>query len=257
MDKKLLVSSFSFVTISNLLTKPLWVVLFIYSARRLGVEQFGIYTFLNSIVLTTSVILDCGFDYLLIREVTQKNDTGILKTILFTRVVIFLFISLIFFICYILNIFDGFEILIILILLIFNLCTFLVSSFKSAISAFHKFMEFSFILLIEKISIIIAGFLVLIFIPKVMAFVIALAAGIIIALYFSFRILSKSYTLKIKIVPWSFVKKLLYESRYLIIINILYSVYFRLDVILLNYFYNDNTTIGLYGSCLLYTSRCV
>jgi O-antigen/teichoic acid export membrane protein len=248
MDKKLLVSSFTLVTITNIITKPLWVFLFIYSARKLGVEQYGLYTYLNSIVLTVGVLVDCGFDYLLIREVTQNNNPRIINTVLYTRVALFFVLLLFFLLLFGLGIFDFHQFLIILLLLVFNVVTFLVNSVKSAASAFHLFKDFSIILLIEKAAVIVIGLLALLVFSKLVYFAAALVLGILSAFYFSFKMLKRLPDFRAEFISWELLKKLFVQARYLIFLNILVSVYFRLDVLILRYFLDDINVIGLYGS---------
>jgi O-antigen/teichoic acid export membrane protein len=119
---------------------------------------------------------------------------------------------------------------------------------KSIVSAYQQFNVFSILLIIEKISLTIFGFIALYFFHKITFFVTGLAiSNLIVCTGFLIFIL-KRYKI-------GFIKPSLHQSWLLIketfpilLVNVFIMAYFRIDVILLELITNNKNIIGVYGS---------
>ncbi len=250
MDKNFLFKSFSWVTLANLITKPLWVLLFILAARILGSEQFGVYTYATSIVIIFSVLIDSGLDYYLIRELTQKGtySSELFSNINAFRVLVFCIIFFIFLILRFTGIYKTEELIFILLILIFQTITFLVTSLRSFVASQQDFKTFSLMLIFEKLMLIVFGTAILLISDRLLYFLfVMMMANLSTLLYFYLK-LKKKFELKIIRPNIKLISALLKKSYFLILLNIFISVYFRVDVLLLQFFIDNKRIIGIYGS---------
>ncbi len=102
--------NFSFLTIGNVIQKILSLLMVIYIARELGVEDFGLYSFIFSFVMFFTVFGDLGISALVPREIAKDRSRAgeligrafVIKIFLFVIVIIGIFVS-----GNLLNFFDG------------------------------------------------------------------------------------------------------------------------------------------------------
>jgi O-antigen/teichoic acid export membrane protein len=242
--------SFSLVAIANLITKPLWLALFVFAARKLGVYQFGIYTYCFSIVIILSILIDFGLDYIAVRDVSVKNE----KLNPFFNVV---FLFRIFFTLLIIAgiivyywLFNANKVIIttLIIILLFQTTVILLQFFRSLISAFHNFSLYSKLLVFEKLIIVVFGFISLIYSSNLICFLFALLAGNLISFVYFLFTLKKHYQLKIGLPQLESLRYILKSSLPLVLMNVFIMAYFRVDVLILNYISGSKEIIGIYGS---------
>src|SRR5512143_465115 len=62
------------MVISRLGTQALTVVFTVFLARRLGVDGFGRYAFITTLIFIANAVTTFGTDMLLIREIAASND---------------------------------------------------------------------------------------------------------------------------------------------------------------------------------------
>jgi O-antigen/teichoic acid export membrane protein len=151
-----IIKSFSWIVLANLLTKPLWFILFIFAARRLGSEEFGVFTYASSIASILGIFIDLGLDYISTREISRDNSVAndYFNKVLFLRIFLFT-ITLLFLISTLLLGGSHYKNNIaIIILLLFQSITIIITFFKSIVSSFQNFELFSKLLIIEKFLII-------------------------------------------------------------------------------------------------------
>ncbi len=245
------VRSISQVAIANFITKPLWLLLFIYAARALGPYQFGIYTFSFSIVVILSIIIDFGFDYITIREISVKKDllNQYVSNILFYRVTVCAsLICLISLYNHFFATFDTTTLTVVILLLFFQSTVLLLQFFRSAVSALQYFKIFSQMLIFEKLILIFLGTVSLIISPNLKLFIAALLCGNVITTIVFLFVLKRKLQFIFNLPSLQAIKYLIKSSLPLLIMNIFIMAYFRIDVIFLNWFVSDKSIVGIYGS---------
>jgi len=250
-DKNFLVKSYSFVALANLLTKPLWMLLFILAARVLGTEQFGIYSFANSTIGILNIFLDLGLDYIIIRESASDGSktNSYFNGILLIRSFFTLFIILIILSYGIISgAFNSIQFFAILILFGFQSLTIILTFFKSVTTIYHNFKLFSGMMVFEKSMIIIIGFLVLYLSKLVLGFIGAIFFANILSTILFYYILNKKYSLHFSRINFSIITSLLKKALPFFILNIFIAIYFRIDILLLDYIIKDKSVVGIYGS---------
>ena len=251
IDNSNILKSFSWVTLANIITKPLWFLLFIYAARRLGTTQFGIYTLASSIVTFATIIIDFGLDYIAIGKISQNTDEfneQFNKVILIRSVFFFVILFLLIGYTLISTNIDPTLVKSISLTLVFQATTIFLTFIKASISAFQEFRKFSFMLILEKSNIIILGFFTLLFIPDLLLFLISISLANIITLIIFICYIKRRYSLKFYIIKSENLLALLKESFPILVMNIFIMTYFRVDVIILDLFSNNKATLGIYGA---------
>jgi O-antigen/teichoic acid export membrane protein len=250
MDKKFLFKSFSLITIANFITKPIWFFLFVFAARVLGTEQFGVYTYITSIILIFSVLIDSGLDYYLIRECTQSdlNYAKLVNSINTLRLGFSCIILIIIFSLHYVDVFSLFEVICLALVLCFQTLTLLISSIKSLVASSNDFVSYSKMLVAEKLIIMVFGFMALLIDNKLISFLISMSVANLIVLLIFYTKNKKKYQLGFKIPYFSELSYIVKKTKFLILLNIFIAIYFRVDILILQYFVSKNSILGLYGS---------
>lgn len=248
--KDSIIQSLSWVVIGNVITKPLWALLFIYAARRLGSEGFGIFTYATSIASIVGIFVDLGLDYIYIREIARNKSAidNYFSQILCLRIGFFLFIFSVMIITFLISGYNPNESYAILIVLVFQVLTILITYLKSVTSAFQDFKLFSKFLMIEKLLVVMGGTLGLIFSSNILVFIISITTGNIVAIIIIYTVLLKKFELVLRVPKFLEIKTVLHEAIPLIFLNLFIVFYFRIDVFILKYISQDISVIGIYGS---------
>jgi O-antigen/teichoic acid export membrane protein len=243
--------SFSLVALANIITKPLWLILFIYAARKLGAYQFGVYTYSYSIVVMLAILIDFGLDYIAVRDVAIKNDqlTSFFNVVFLYRLAVTLLIGT-GIIIYTVFLGDGNRVIIaaLFIILLFQTTTLLLQFIRSLISSFHNFKLYSQLLVFEKLMIVVLGFISLFLSSNLMSFLIALLIGNITSCIYFVYLLKKHYKLKIEFPGMEPIRYLFKNSLPLVLMNVFIMAYFRVDVLILNWVVGKKEIVGIYGS---------
>ncbi|HPI37265.1 MAG TPA: oligosaccharide flippase family protein [Ignavibacteriaceae bacterium] len=245
-----IIKSFSWIVLANLLTKPLWFILFIFAARRLGSEEFGVFTYASSIASILGIFIDLGLDYISTREISRDNSVAndYFNKVLFLRIFLFT-ITLLFLISTLLLGGSHYKNNIaIIILLLFQSITIIITFFKSIVSSFQNFELFSKLLIIEKFLIIVMGSLSLFYSNSVIDFLLLITIGNVTACFVIYLITKNKFSLQISFPNINVIKGLFYESLPLLFLNLFIVFYFRIDVVILNFFTNEKSVLGIYGS---------
>jgi len=243
--------SFSLVAFANIVTKPLWLILFVFAARKLGPYQFGIYTYSYSIIVMLSILVDFGLDYIAVRDVAVQNDklNPFFNVIFLYRLFITAIIALGIIVYYVL--FSPVNSVIftaLIIILLFQTTTILLQFIRSLISSFHNFTLYSRLLIFEKLMIVLLGFISLIYSSKLIYFLSALLIGNSLTFIYFLSVLQKQYHIKIKLPDIGSFLYLFKNSLPLVLMNVFIMAYFRVDVIILNWIVGNKEVIGIYGS---------
>lgn len=248
-EKKALLKPFTYVAFANIVTKPLWALLFIYAARELGAEKFGVYTFSVSLTALLSVFFDLGLDYITVRSISKEANkvNNYFNEVLFLRIIIF-FILLVFLILPVFHYHDKQQYAANILILVFQFMTILLAFLKSISSAFQEFNFFAQMLIWEKVIVIVLGFTALIISNDLLLFLSFLIAGNIITIVLFFIKLRKRYLLSFIIPSINALKKLLKEALPFFLLNVFFMIYFRIDVMFLDYYSQNKSIVGIYGS---------
>ncbi len=251
MRQLTILKAFSWVAVGNIITKPLWMLLIIYAARKLGAEQFGVYYYALSIVLMASILVDFGFDYILIQRIAKYRNkfSDYLNAITFYRIVNFLFVLIVLLIAN--NLFSAkseMQTKAIVILFIFQFTVIILTSIKNSISAIENFSAFSQMMIFEKGFLTIFGFVSLLLHPDILTFLLSLLFANVITILILVIVLFKKFNLKIIKPQKSLLSEIIKDSLPLLLMNIFVMIYFRIDVVILNYFNIGKDVIGIYGS---------
>lgn len=251
IDKKSLLSSFSWVAFSNLVTKPLWMLLFVYAARVLGTSQYGVYTLAISIVSISAIFIDFGFDYLAINRISQDNSklSEYFSDIFISRSSI-MAILIVIVLAYgkLAQGVDDVVFASVILLLLFQTSTLLLQFLKSVTSAYQEFNKFAIMMIIEKLAITVAGFVSLFLSSSLVSFLFAITLANMITLTAFTIYVYKTYDVKFGIASrasyWNFIQ----ETLPILVINIFILAYFRVDVIIMEFILKDKNIMGIYGS---------
>lgn len=243
--------SFSKVAIANLITKPLWVLLFIFAARELGTEQFGIYTYAISVVIIISIFIDFGFDYIAVRDISQNSlkltnkfsEVGLSRLILSSITVFLIFIY-----AYLFKTFDSFQFKTVVIVLFFQIAIINSQFIRSIASALQDFSLYAKMIVFDKGLLIVFGFAILQVSKNLENFLLVLLLANIISVVAFIVVLKKKYQLKFVLPEKSSLLSLFKNSAPLLVMNIFIMAYFRIDVILLDYLVKDKSIVGVYGT---------
>jgi len=251
MRKLTILKAFSWVAVGNIVTKPLWMLLIIFAARKLGAEQFGIYYYALSVVLMATILVDFGFDYILIQRIAKfKNKfSDYLNAITFYRIVNFLFVLIVLLIAN--NFFQSkseTQTKAIIILFFFQFTVIILTSIKNSISAIENFSAFSQMMIFEKGLLTVTGFISLLLHPDILTFLLSLLFANVITIFILTLILFKKFKFKIIKPEKPLLAEIIKDSLPLLIMNIFVMIYFRIDVVILNYFNVGKDIIGIYGS---------
>jgi len=248
LDKGIL-KNLSWLVTANFLTKPLWFVFFIFSANKLGVADFGIYTFSFSFVLMFSIFLDMGFERLLIKEVAFNKDD---VNLYFNNTITYKFFSSIFFIIIfsVIIIYSSYSERIkvaLFIMLFFLISTIFLSFLRAIFRAYEKIKYESISIIIEKLSIILFAFIGLI-VNGLFGFLIGLVFGNLLSLsYCAYFLFKKIPALVFKPIYTS-IGKLFKNALPFLIAEIFINVYFRLCSVMIMFITNSEVYVGLFNS---------
>lgn len=248
MRQKIAKNTF-FLTTSQLIARAIGFIYFVILARKLGVENFGIYTFTLAFVYNFVSVADFGLERLVIRDIARRPEkTNEYFSQLFS---LRLFLFLISYIVLLgLGLILGQSIEQIMLLAIFGLFL-LPNSLIYLISNFQVAVERMIPISLANIatSIIPASIGIVFVLSKMTLNWILLAPflGYLLVLFFFFSQL-KSWGLKIFLkIDWKFWKKALRQSWVFAALTIIAVFYLRTSIVLLGIIKGDYQ-VGLYGS---------
>lgn len=162
--EKIIVRNILWVGFSYLVTKPLFFLFIIFAARRLGVSDFGKFSFALALVTILSIFLDLGFNELTTREVSKVKSLArkYLGNGLSFRIIVFLVLFLLTAGILTFMNYPPDTMRIIYISLGYLICSSLSGFVYSFFRGFEKMKYESLLTIIEKLLIISAGSSVLI-----------------------------------------------------------------------------------------------
>jgi O-antigen/teichoic acid export membrane protein len=247
----------SLLSAGNLIQKFLSFVMVVYLAQKLGVANFGVYSFAFSFVLLFTVFSDLGVGTLIFREIAKDKtkasellgDAFVIKLILFLPVLLFIFLSVLF-----LHFFDPLQYPLIIVFFVFIaalslLLDSLAGLFRMVFFAFQEMQYEFFANIFYKLLLVFltAGILFLGFGLKEVFFVALFSSGANFALS-SFVAVKKFVKPKIS---FSFLryKKLVLAGLPFCFLGVFMSIYGSIDSVMLSFF-KGNVSVGYYSAAM-------
>ncbi len=251
----------SFLTVGNIIQKILSFIMVIYIARKLGVEDFGLYSFIFSFVAFFTVFGDLGISALVSREIAKDRsragefigDAFIIKIVLFLVVFVGIFIA-----GNLLNVFyeSKYPLYVVFFILVAGLSLLFDSMASLFRSVFFAFQEMQYELFVNSFYKVLLVFLTL----AVIFFGFGLKEIFLVAVFssffnfiLSFFIVAKKFV-RIKI-SFNFekYKKLMFLSYPFSLMFIFMTIYGSADLVMLSIL-KGNISVGYYSAALRLTS---
>lgn len=248
-DGKIVFRNAAILTIGRLLSRIAQFFMFIYAARVLGVDNFGIFSFSNNLVYILCIIMDIGISRYSIQQMSRNLEnipvytgTGLCIKIILVVFGYFLIITT----GYLL----GKDILTIKSLFILSLAAVFDSfamSFSAAFDANEK-MEYSAgIILISKIILTIVGFIAMFYSNALLTFCWVMTFGSFLQLSITAFWYFKKYKKIIFVKDVFFIKILLKNSIPFSLSSIFITIYYSIDSVMLDFFCGTKV-VGYYNA---------
>jgi len=240
-----------FLFAANVLQKVATLILVFYVARILGVEEFGLYSFVFSFVALFGILANLGIDHLNLRDVAQDYKKA--EEVLGVSISLKIFLSIItIFAAYISIIIFGYDerTVFLVFLAAFTVVLDNISAiFRTMFVAFEK-MHLELIVNSVSKAILLAGGLFALFsgygvIGLVITAILASISNLLLSVY-----LCRSKIVKPKIiVSVKKSKDMLLKALPFYFIGIFMIIYAKIDIIMLSFF-QGNIAVGLYDSAV-------
>ncbi len=226
----------------------IWVLVLLVS-RRFGPEVFGQFSFLSTIVMTGIVVANFGLDAMMVRSVSRDPNKG---GVCLVGILSFKFVSSFLVIAFVCGIFyftltDRTMVWLLAVYSLTIAANALGQSFWFYGNAFQKFQYHSFLWAFSNVIKIPAVYLAVIFRNDLVGVI----AGLVAAELVSFAVASlwvrHVFALKLTGFSGRHVSVLFKKGRLLAVIFILSAVYFRFDIIMLE-FMQGKGAVGIYSA---------
>ena len=257
MIRKIAKNTF-FLSFSQITARFIGFIYFIFLARFLGVETFGIYNFTLAFIYNFIPVADFGLERLVLRDISrdQQKANYYLVRLLPLRLLLSLG-------AYFLALFFGFVLgqsgrqifyLAILGLYMFPYSfTYLLASFQNAREKM-KYMALA-VVFAQLLVVIFGVSFVLLKLPLTVIFLAPLLAHLLVAFFFLIK--SSSWRLKLGwVIDFKFWKKVLSHAWAFALLLIISVFYLRLSLILVGLLKGDYFT-GLYSSAFKFTEAMI
>lgn len=248
-------------TIWSILTKGTTLLFFIpiniILARFLGVELYGQWSFVFSLVTVFSLIAYFGVNQSAQKFVAQHNHTDHLYSVLIAAIVVRVIVSTFFILLFlltlstILHVLDRPELFKIMLLsLIYIFFSSIVEFLKSIFSGLHTIKSNFTVNILEYGLKLVISLLVLLYVQSVFMVMEAFSLAVFITAIFCMGLLINAYKLVRKNIPWQEIKThmrdIFYYSIPLFFVSIGFIVATELDTLMVGFFYSD-TEVGIYS----------
>lgn len=248
---KRIASNYLWQTLSNISQKILSLIIILFLARKLGVEDFGLYSFAFSFVTTFAIFADFGINLITMREVA-KNIEGS-KNFLSNALTLKIILSLVSFLGiiilgFVVGLKPGLFFLVVLAgisMLLDNV----VGLFKGIFFAFEK-LQYEFVIsFTNKIVFLIAGFGVILYGFGLNELLIAAVLSSLLSLFVSVHLASKHAILPALSFDYVGLVSVLRLTGLFFLITLLLGLAANLDILFLQYFWSE-TEVGIYSASM-------
>lgn len=224
-------------------------VISILIARKLSVENYGIFSFALSFVLLFSVVADFGFNVLTIREIARKKSaaekfiSNILTLKIFTSLLTF---TLIFVVLQFLNKNVETKVLV-YILGGWLILRSVVQFFESVFRSFEK-MQFEVISkFVYAITLFMSVYLILLMKLNILMLTLAYAGSILIAFFIAYILIQNKFSNIYLALDFKFSKNLIKKAIPFALSGTAVSIYFWIGTVMLSTF-KSNEEVGWYNA---------
>lgn len=247
-DKNHLLINLKWIGFANLIAKPIWLLFLILAARRLGVEEYGIYTFAISFVAIFAIFYEFGIDVLTTREVAINKEKSAIffgNTLLVKLILALLVSAFNILIVHLLG-YKGIILYALYWAVIFMLFSTAINYLRAFFRGLERINYEAYSILIEKALLCLCGGYALMSQSDVVSFLKLLALGNLASLICTSFLFKKLTIPKITLNLQS-AFGILKKAWPFALMNIFMVVYFRIDAVMLSLMI-DETAVGLYGS---------
>lgn len=234
--------------ISQLVLRVFGLFFFVYMTYRLQETGMGQYGFVTSFVLFWFIISDFGAGGYLYREWSKGDKTAAevekdFKIAFTMRLVMSLAIFIPFLI---INYYINRELLLpLVIFFITTVFSIFISLADNYLQAVNLFRYTTVRTIIEKVSVVLIGGVLLLIWPRVEMVLIAMLAAQFVSLaYYSFSVLPFKFKI---LFDWSRTKELIRKGTPFLLFTLFISVYARIDMVMLRYM-ADFSAVGWYSA---------
>lgn len=245
-----IVQNIGWISLANVVTKPLWLVFIILSARILGAGDFGIFMFLIAISYVIGSIVELGLDLQIIRSISpDKNKAGEkIKVSIFVRLICSLIFGLTAVLLYQLLFAADYPPLLFTLAILFGIQFFFVTHLR-AIFRSVEIVKFEAISVItEKAFTTVAGLFVLYTSADLIHYVVVYNVGLFLAILYSLYILRRLTGFALSVPSWPEVKALLVPAKPFAILNIIQVTFTRLGTLLIERLSGNPVWVGFHNA---------
>ncbi len=244
--------------IAEIVGKGFGFIITVLISRYLKEAGFGIYSFVFSFVVFFAIIADFGLNNFTIRELSRNKP---LTSKLIGNIIPFkILITSILFVVMTLTTFLIDKPLEVKLLIIIAGCSLFIGSFTSLfLSVFRAFerMYFNiFVVLSEKITMLLCVLLIIFWDKGLVAIVGATCLSFLASLSVAYYILRKYFTKFQLQFDRAFLSKILHASMFFVITDIFIIIYFKIDIVMLSMMRGDVET-GLYSAAYNLIFACM
>lgn len=241
-----------FKTLAEILSRLIYLFFFVYMARKLGTNDFGLFSFAFSFAGIFVIIIDPGLNVLLTRDVSRdhalsaKYNSNVLtiKTLL-SIVTFFMIWAVIKLLGY-----DNHTISVVLSMGIFLILNCFLDFLVSIADAYERMEIDAAIKITNKFFVSVLGTAALLAGSKIIGMISGMVAGSAIAVLAGYYLVKNVKTsIKIKF-DWSFLKTIVHNALPIALTMIFAIIYFKVDVVMLSMFKVSNSQIGLYSAAI-------
>ncbi|MDD2696654.1 MAG: flippase [Candidatus Pacebacteria bacterium] len=235
----------TWLSASEAVTRLLTAILGIFIARKLGAENFGVFTFATSLTGMFAVLADFGLRSIVVRELNQKEEArSELGTVLWLRIILGI---VTFFLIFIFSFFienDIAKIITIIfgaVILVSNIHTFYISVFQAT----QKMEYISITEILKTLFIVTGGFLILFMKPNIILIAYLYLSASVLSSIVSFFIARRLSFGSLLNFDKKIAKKYLTMSLPLVLSSAFSAIYVQTDSVMMG-FWNMIKEVGWY-----------
>lgn len=241
-----------FKAVAEIASRLIYLLFFIYMARRIGADDFGLFSFAFFFAGIFTILVDPGLNILLTRDVARdqslirKYSNNILTIKLFLSIIVFILLwALIELLGY-----DHHTVKVVLAMGAFLILNCFLDFFVSISSAYERMELDAAIRVANKLLVTIFGVIALFIGSKIIGLIFWMAAGSTMSILFGYYVIRRGLT-RINIESeWKFLAKIFFNALPMGLTMIFSIIYFRIDIVMLSMFGISNKEIGFYSAAV-------
>ncbi|MFH1545317.1 MAG: flippase [archaeon] len=252
---KRIFKNFSFLLVGSIIQKFLTLVLIVYIAHRLGIGDFGVYSFILSFVILFTIFGDLGVSVLIFREIpkNKSNTSRLLGDALAIKLLLMFFVFVLAFLSlFVLNLLKPESYPPIMFLFVFIMVGSMVLDslaglFRTIFFAFER-MEYDFIVnTAYKIVLTMLSFFVLFLGYGLLLVFLVAALSSLLNLFLSVLLVLFKFPKPVIRIDFKHYKAVILRALPFCFIAIFASIYGSIDSVMLSFF-KGNIDVGYYNA---------